>query len=87
MEEKIVTLNDLCEATGLSECSMRTYICNYRFDKFTKYIRINGRSRRCYVFNRDFLKAMSDFLSNRRYTYAIDNLENYFKREVLRQHD
>ena len=87
MEEKLITLADLCEATGLSECSMRVYVCNYRFDKFTRYTKLQGRSRKCYILNQDFVNAMADFLTNRRLPDAIDNLKIYFKNEVLQKHD
>lgn len=90
MQEKIVTLEDLSEATGLCVSSLRVYVCNYRFNKFVTYKKINNRARRCYILNKDFVTVMSDFLMNyRRYRKlnVVKNLREYFKKEVLLKDD
>ena len=83
MREKIVTLENLVDITGICDSTLRTYLGGYRFEKFAKYERVDGNNRkRVYVFNQEFLDVFTDFLWLRRKMGAIKCLQNYYKKEV-----
>lgn len=84
MKEKLVTYEDLSRVTGLSLSTFRTYLGNFRFDKYVKYAQINAHSRKCFLFNKDFLNEISEFLWLRRQARVIKCLQNYYKKEVLK---
>lgn len=83
MNERLVTYEELSEAIGISVSALRTYLGNFRFDKYVKYKQINGYSRKCFIFNENFIKDMSEFLWTRRRVKEIRILQNYYKKVRL----
>ena len=83
MKEKLVTLKNLEDITGITENTLRTFLCGFRFTKFVRHERLNGNMKQVFCFNKDFLEALSDFLYLKRKLGAIKCLEKFYKKEVL----
>lgn len=86
--EKILTINELSEMTGISSDTLRVYLGHYTLDKFRAIAR-NERKHKCigYVINLSFKKAFGEYLEiskglnfKKRTFELMDEYEKYYKR-------
>lgn len=87
MNEKLVTLKDLEDITGIHFNTIRTWLSSYRFTKFRRRVKIDKRVKEVYCLNKEFLETMSEYLWLKRRLGAIKCLEKYYKKEVRGKHD
>ena len=76
MCNKIVTLKTLSEALQLNPVTLRNYLCSYRFTKFEDHI----GSKLIYIFSRDFVKTLAEYLWLKKQYDAINLLRSFYKK-------
>lgn len=63
----LLTLKEINLITGICISSLRTYLKGYRFDKF--------RYRNKYIYDKDFIKVLVDFLYLKRKREVAEEIE------------
>lgn len=84
-EDVLITYEELSKITGLSPSVFRTYLDNFRFNKYIRYATIKKRRRKSFIFNEDFVKDMSEFLWLKRKIKEKNFLQKYY--EKVRKND
>lgn len=87
MCEKLVTLKELENITGIDFKTIKTYLQGYRFTKFERSEKIDNRRKVIYCFNKSFLDTFINFLWLKRKINAIKQLQKYYQKEVRCNYD
>ena len=87
MKNDLLTIKELATITQLSESTLRTYLGNYKFNKFIISTIQDGKRRKKYNVEQEFLDIFADFLWLKRQIKAKKKLENYFKNKEVSDND